>query len=177
MGAAILCVLAPLSIPVGPVPVSLATLAVYFILYLLGMKRSMVAVIVYLLIGLAGVPVFSGFSAGPAKLVGPTGGYLLGYIPLVLIAGAVTDRYYRNRVISAIGLIAATAILYAAGTAWLAYSANMEPYAAIEAGVIPFVPFDLVKIALAVVLGPVLRIRLEKTGLLNPVLNAKTVRE
>lgn len=177
MGAALLCVLAPLSIPVGPVPVSLATLAVYFILYVLGMKRSVVAIVVYLLIGLAGVPVFSGFSAGVAKLIGPTGGYLLGYIPLALIAGALIDRYYKNRIICIAGMIATTAVLYAIGTVWLAYAANMEAYAAMQAGVIPFVPFDLVKIVLAAAAGPVLRVRLEKTGLLSPAVSTVKAQE
>ena len=164
---AVMCVLSPISIPLGPVPVSLATLVVLLSTYILGMRRSVIAIILYLLIGLAGVPVFSGFTGGISKLIGPTGGYLTGYIPMVIIAGLVIDRYYRNYLISAIGMIVSTAVLYAIGTAWLAYSASMTPAAAIAAGVIPFIPLDLLKIVIAAVLGPVLRSRLEKTGLIS----------
>ena len=164
---AVMCVLSPISNPLGPVPVSLATLVILLTAYILGMKRAVIAVILYLLIGLAGVPVFSGFSGGIAKLIGPTGGYLIGYIPMVLIAGLIIDRYYRNYLISITGMAAATAVLYAIGTAWLAYSASMTPAAALAAGVIPFIPLDLVKIVIAAVLGPVLRLRLEKAGLIG----------
>ena len=162
---AVICILAPISIPIGPVPISLGTLAVLLSVYVLGMKRSVIAIVLYLLIGLVGVPVFSGFSGGAAKLAGPTGGYLIGYIPMVLIAGLVIDRYYKNRIISIIGMIAATVVLYAIGTAWLAYSAGMDFPAALAAGVIPFIPLDLVKIVIAALLGPVLKTRLEKAGL------------
>ena len=67
---AVICVLAPFSIPVGPVPVSLTTLALYFSVYLLGWKMSSLSCIIYILIGMAGLPVFSGFSGGPGKLAG-----------------------------------------------------------------------------------------------------------
>lgn len=162
---ALICVVAPISIPVGPIPVSLATLALYFTVYILGTKKAVTAVILYLLIGLAGLPVFSGFSAGPAKLMGPTGGYLLGYIPMVLISGLVIERHYRNRLLSAAGMAAATAVLYAIGTGWLAFSAKMTLEAALAAGVVPFIPLDMIKIVIAAILGPVLKSRLETAGL------------
>ena len=164
--AAVICVLAPVSIPIGPVPISLGTLAILITVYVLGMKRALIAVAIYLLIGLAGVPVFSGYSSGPAKLLGPTGGYLIGYIPMVAIAGIIIDKYYKNIIISMLGMIAATAVLYAIGTAWLAYSANMGFSAALAAGVIPFIPLDLGKIVISALAGPVLRSRLEKAGLI-----------
>ena len=71
---AVTCILAPLSIPIGPVPISLTNLAIYISLYLLGWKRGTISYLIYLLIGLVGIPVFSGFTGGPAKLAGPTGG-------------------------------------------------------------------------------------------------------
>lgn len=167
MMTALICVASPVSIPIGPVPISLATLVILLSVYILGMKRALIAVTLYLLIGLAGVPVFSGFSAGPAKLLGPTGGYLIGYIPMTFIAGYIIDRHYRNRIISAGGMILATAVLYLMGTVWLAYSAGMTFEAALAAGVIPFIPLDLVKIGIAAVLGPVIKTRLEKAGLVT----------
>ena len=164
MMTAVICVLSPVSIPIGPVPVSLATLAILLTIYILGMKKALAAILLYLLIGLAGVPVFSGYSAGPAKLLGPTGGYLIGYLPMAAIAGFIIDRYYKNRIISAAGMILATAVLYAIGTAWLSCSASMGFKEALMAGVIPFIPLDLVKIAIAAILGPVIKQRLEKAG-------------
>ena len=77
---AVTCILAPLSIPIGPVPISLTNLAIYISLYLLGWKRGTISYLIYLLIGLVGIPVFSGFTGGPAKLAGPTGGYIIGFI-------------------------------------------------------------------------------------------------
>ena len=79
---AVICILGPLSIPLpmSPVPISFTNLAIYFAVMLLGWKRGTISYIVYLFIGLVGIPVFSGFTGGPGKLVGPTGGYLIGFI-------------------------------------------------------------------------------------------------
>ena len=90
---AVTCILAPLSIPIGDVPISLTNLVIYFGLYILGIRRETVSYIVYLLIGLVGVPVFSGFTAGPEKMFGPTGGYLIGFSFIALIAGFFIDRF------------------------------------------------------------------------------------
>ena len=78
--AAVTCILAPLSIPIGPVPISFTNLAIYLSLYLLGWKKGTISYLIYLLLGLVGLPVFSGFTGGPAKLAGPTGGYIIGFI-------------------------------------------------------------------------------------------------
>lgn len=91
---AVTCVLAPFSIPIGPVPISLTNFAVYMSLYVLGMKEGTLSYLIYLLMGLAGVPVFSGFTNGPGKLFGPTGGYLVGFLPMAVLAGLVVDRFY-----------------------------------------------------------------------------------
>ena len=75
---ALLCILAPLSIPIGPVPVSLQTLILFFTIFLLGTKGTLLSYLVYLLLGCAGLPVFAGYAAGFGRLAGPTGGYLVG---------------------------------------------------------------------------------------------------
>ena len=92
--AAIISVLGPLSIPLPftPVPVSFTIMAVYLTAYLLGAKTGTVSVIIYILLGLAGVPVFSGFTGGAAKLVGPTGGYIIGFIFIAVIGGIFVQR-------------------------------------------------------------------------------------
>ena len=93
--AAVICVLGPLSIPLPGdlVPVSLGALGVFLASVILGWKKGLIAVLIYLLIGFVGLPVFAGFTAGAGKLFGPTGGYLIGYIPTVLIAGFFADRF------------------------------------------------------------------------------------
>ena len=83
--AAVMCVLGPLTVPIGAVPISLANFVICLTAWLLGPKFGTLSVAVYLCIGLIGVPVFSGYGAGLAKLAGPTGGYLVGYLLLALI--------------------------------------------------------------------------------------------
>ena len=85
--AALICVAGPLSVSIGPIPLSLASFAVYMAGAVLGAKKGTLAVGIYLLLGLVGLPVFSGFSGGFQKLIGVTGGYLVGYLPCALITG------------------------------------------------------------------------------------------
>lgn len=161
---AVTCVLAPLSLPIGPVPISLTNLAIYFALYILGMKKGSISYLVYLAIGLVGVPVFSGFTGGPGKLFGPTGGYLIGFIPMAIVAGILIDKFGGKFVYSMIGMIIGTVICYAFGTTWLAHQAQMDFKAALLAGVIPFIPGDLIKMVLAAIFGPQIRKTLNKAG-------------
>lgn len=162
---AVTCVLAPLSLPIGPVPISLTNLAIYFSLYTLGTMKGTISYLVYLLLGLVGLPVFSSFTSGPGKLFGPTGGYLIGFIPMAIIAGLVIDRYINKRVVCLLGMIAGTAICYLFGTVWLAYQANMGFQAALMAGVIPFIPGDLIKMVFAMLIGPQIRSQLKRANL------------
>jgi len=163
---AVICIMGPLSLtlPVSPVPISLGTLAIYFVPYVLGMKRGTISCCIYLLIGLVGLPVFTGFSGGPAKLLGPTGGYLIGYIFMALICGFVIDRTNKMS-ICFLGMVLATAVLYLFGTVWLAYQAGMTFREALMAGVIPFIPGDLAKIVIAMLAGPQIKKRLKRAGL------------
>ena len=159
--AAITCILGPLSIPIpiSPVPISLTNLAIYLTVCLLGWKFGTISYLIYLLIGIAGLPVFSGFSSGFAKLLGPTGGYLIGFIPMAIIAGIVIDKF-TNRGIQIIGMIVGTAICYAFGTAWFCLQAGYTVGAALAVCVIPFIPADLCKMIIAMIIGPMVRKRL-----------------
>ena len=150
---AVLCILGPLVIPVGPVPISLVPLAIFLSVYLLGTKKGTAAVFLYLLIGAVGIPVFSGFSGGFGKIAGPTGGYMLGYIFMALIAGWFIHRFYNRIPLQFLGMLLGLAVLYVFGTSWLAVSAGMGFQAALAAGVLPFIVFDLIKIIIAIALG------------------------
>ena len=121
--AAVTCILAPLSIPIGPVPISFTNLAIYLSLYLLGWKRGTISYLIYLLLGLVGLPVFSGFTGGPAKLAGPTGGYIIGFIVMAVIAGLVIDNCHKP-LVQLIGMIVGTIVCYLFGTIWFCIVAH-----------------------------------------------------
>ena len=156
---AVTCILAPLSIPIGPVPISLTNFAIYLSLYLLDWKKGTISYFIYLLLGFAGLPVFSGFTGGVAKLAGPTGGYIVGFIPMAIIAGFVID-HCKKRWVQLVGMIVGTMICYALGTVWFCFQANYTVSAALAVCVIPFIPADLIKMVLAMSIGPEIRKRL-----------------
>lgn len=165
--AAVTCVLGPLSLPIGVVPISFTNLAIYLTVYILGGKRGTVSYLVYLAIGFVGVPVFSGFTGGAGKLLGPTGGYLIGFIFLALIFGGFRDRFQGKTVPCFLGMLLGTAVTYGFGTAWLAFSAGMGFYQALAAGVLPFIPGDIIKMIVSAVVGPQVHKKLLQAGILK----------
>jgi biotin transport system substrate-specific component len=140
--AAIICVFSPWAVPIGPVPVSLATFAVYFTAAVSGWKRGTIAVLLFLLIGGLGVPVFSHFQGGFQKLIGPTGGYLLGYIPCALLTGLLVDRFEKRGWVHPLGMLAGTAVLYVLGTAWFVFVSGTPWVKALYICVLPFLVGD-----------------------------------
>lgn len=96
MMAAVTCILGPLSVPIGQIPISLTNLVIYFTVFVLGIWAGTGSYGIYLLLGAVGLPVFSGFAGGLGKLLGPTGGYLIGFIFMALIGGAVIELSHRN---------------------------------------------------------------------------------
>ncbi|GFI43176.1 biotin transporter BioY [Lachnospiraceae bacterium] len=162
MVTSITCILAPFSIPIpiSPVPISLTNLVLLISVYVLGWKDATVSFLIYLLIGAAGLPVFSGFAGGLGKIAGPTGGYLVGFIFMTIIAGIFVERFRDKRFLIITGMALATVVTYLFGTAWLAFQLEMPFTAALSIGVIPYLPGDTAKIILAVVIGPILYARL-----------------
>ncbi len=166
LSTAIICVLGPLSlsIPISPVPISLTIFGIYIAAYVLGAKLATVATLLYILIGLTGMPVFSAFSGGPGKLFGPTGGYIFGYIFVALFSGLFIERWESRVHMHVLGMVIGVAICYMFGTVWLARVAGMGFTAALGAGVIPFIPADAVKMIVAIIVGPQLRKALRRIG-------------
>ncbi len=156
---AITCILGPLSIPLpfSVVPISFTNLAIYFTVFLLGWKKGTISYLIYFLIGLVGVPVFSGFSGGIGKIAGPTGGYLAGFLFLAIISGLFIEKFRGKLYMYAAGMVLGLAVTYMFGTAWLAYQLELSFTEGLFMGVIPYIPGDIVKIAAALILGPVLR--------------------
>jgi biotin transport system substrate-specific component len=165
--AAVMCVLGPFSIPIGEVPISLTNLVICFTVWLLGAKLGTLSVAVYLLLGAVGLPVFSNYGAGFAKLAGPTGGYLIGFLAMACIGGTVIEKTHGARIPSAIGLIAGIAVSYIFGTAWFVFQMGCTLTYALAVCVYPFIVFDLIKVVISVLVGGVLRERLIQAHVLH----------
>lgn len=151
--AAVTCILGPLALPIGPVPISLTNFVIYFSLYILGWKRGTITCLIYLVLGAIGLPVFSGFAGGLGKIAGPTGGYIIGFIFLAIIAGLFIEKT-NNIIVKIVGMILATAVDYAFGTAWFCFSTGTGVVAALSLCVFPFIIGDLVKIVVSAIVAP-----------------------
>ncbi len=155
MFVALMCVLAPISIPIEPVAITLATLALYLIGAVFSWKISLPIVALYLLLGLAGMPIFSKFQGGPQVLLGPTGGFLIGYLPCVLIESLFISAFKKKIWAYPLAMILGTIVLYAFGTGWfLIYGKGNYDFAkALMLCVVPFLPGDAIKIVIATLTG------------------------
>ena len=162
LSAAFIAICAWLTVP-GPVPFTMQTMAVVMVAALLGPLKGFLAVLVYLLLGAVGVPVFSGFRGGVQALAGPTGGYLVGFLFTALLSGWLSGRS-EKLLPMVLGMAAGIAVCYVFGTAWFGlFFANGGLGKILMTCVVPFLIPDALKIALAAIL--VRRIR--KSGVLN----------
>ena len=158
---AVLCILAPISIPVfiSPVPISLGVLAVYLTAYVLSPLDATISVIIFILLGTFGLPVFSGYSGGLSKLVGPTGGYIIGFLFTVYIS-SLFIHMKKGIIFDVIGMITGLALCYILGTIWFSYQQGKGFIASLLLCVVPFLIGDAIKIIVAVILGTQLNKRL-----------------
>ncbi len=159
---ALICAISPWTIPVGPVPLSLASFGVYLAACVVDWKTGTISVFCYVIIGAIGLPVFSGGGGGFGKLAGPTGGYIIGYIFCALIIGVLVDIFGKRRIIGKfiypLSMIIGTVVLYAFGTVWYMWQApDISFGAALLICVVPFLIGDGIKIAIASVVCPQLR--------------------
>jgi biotin transport system substrate-specific component len=140
-------------LPFSPVPVTGQTFAVLLLGALYGSKRGAATVLTYLVLGTVGFPVFAGGAAGAARLMGPTAGYLVGFIAAAFVVGALAERGWDRRPWTTAGaMILGNLIIYAVGVAWLARFVGWDKVLA--TGVLPFLAGDALKIALAMLLLP-----------------------
>ena len=150
--AALTAVFSQISFPIGPIPINLGLLAVFISSGLLTVGKSVLSQAVFLLIGAVGVPVFANFKGGLSALVGPTGGYLLGYIisafAISLILAKFGKKIYQIAIALSVGLI----ICYAFGTLWYVVSTNTSFIDALFLCVTPFIIGDVIKIIVATTL-------------------------
>lgn len=153
---ALMAVCSWISIPTT-VPFTLQTFAVFATVAILGMKRGTVAVIVYIILGAIGVPVFAGFSGGFGTLFGTTGGYIIGFVFTALITGGIMKAFGKTVWVMAMAMVLGLVACYAFGTVWFIYVYTSTKSAigimtALSWCVVPFIIPDLCKIALAILL-------------------------
>lgn len=173
LSVAFMTVSAWITVPFGPIPFTLQTLAVMFVLFALKPKEALTSIAVYLILGALGLPVFSSFKGGIAALVGPTGGFIVGFLIAGAVALAVGCLIKGKGIFSSdqsksilgnsitVGTLALNLVmgvvfllvLYAFGWAWLSYMGNLSAEAAFVMAVAPFVPIDAIKMFAAVLLA------------------------
>lgn len=166
--AGITAVLAPWSIPLGgQIPFTLGLIAVFITSMVLGGRRSFWAMLIYIALGAAGLPVFSGFRGGFSVIAGPTGGYIASYIIIAPVMGYLAHRKKEcGRIEMILVMLLGLFICYALGTAWFMYLRKMSLYNTLALTVIPFVAFDVLKILIASILSYDLRKILQKSNLI-----------
>lgn len=150
--AALTAAFSQIFIPIGPVPINLALLAVFTAAGLLSPGRAVLSQVIFLLLGAAGVPVFSGFHGGFASIVGPTGGYLVGYVVAALTISLML-KWLGKKVYTVVpSIIVGLALCYAFGTAWFVISTGTGILDALMVCVVPFLIGDAIKTAVATLL-------------------------
>lgn len=159
-GVGVLTASAWTSVPFYPVPMTLQTLAVLLVGGLLGPRLGVAAVSSYIALGLAGAPVFHNGLGGAALVAGPTGGYLMGFVPAAFLMGLAVRRSWASSggrlgmlqkvLLLACGAVLAELAIYALGVPWLALTTASDTGTAVAVGLVPFLLGDLVKIVLAV---------------------------
>ena len=160
--AALLCVCAWIAVPVGNAVITLQTFALFLTLGLLGGKRGSIVCLVYLLLGAAGLPVFSGFRGGLGMLFGATGGYLFGFLAAALTYWAITSLFKKAFWVQLLASLGAMTVCYCFGTGWFLWvwhpPGSPEGLgAALLLCVVPYLLPDVLKLALALFLTKRLR--------------------
>ena len=156
LGAVLITICSWISIPLT-VPFTMQTFAIFAVTGLLGSKRGALSMVVFLLLGSVGVPVFAGFKAGVQVLIGPTGGYLLGFLCLPLLVGLMEKYLGKKTWVMVVAMVIGLVVCYIFGTVWfvvlyLHAGKSIGIMAVLGMCVFPFIIPDLIKLAIAVVL-------------------------
>ncbi len=157
--AALTAILSQISVPLPftPVPINLATLSVLLAGGLLGKKGGAISQIVYALLGAIGLPVYANFSSGISVIIGPTGGYIIGYIVAAFIVGIIVEKSEKNLRTYMLSMCLGIIACYILGTAWFMYITNSNLTSALTLCVLPFIPGDIIKITIGALIANRLR--------------------
>lgn len=152
--SAIMCILSPITIPLsGGVGITLGIFVIMFMTYVMGMGRTLICYGIYLLLGIVGLPVFAGFQGGIGVILGPTGGFLVGYVAVVVSVGLML-KIKEKRLFLVIGSVIGLLLCYLSGCLWYMHIMDVNFVGALWMCVIPFVAFDAIKVAMVCVVGP-----------------------
>ena len=152
MFSALICVCSLISVPIGEVPVTLQTFAMCLTGAMLGWKRGGMSVLIYVLLGAAGLPVFAEGKGGIGIITGATGGYIVGFIFTALIVGFAAEKFDKKLIPLAVSMVIGVAVCYALGTAWFMFVTKMDLLTSLGYCVIPFIIFDAIKIIFATIM-------------------------
>jgi len=155
--AALTAVGAYIHVPIGPVPIVLSTLFVLLSGLLLGSRWGLASMALYLFVGAIGMPVFSGGRGGFAHFLGPTGGYLFGYLLASLLTGMISERSHGNFFWEIIAVIIGSLAIYGLGVPWLKMVTKMSWPKTFIVGMVPFIIGDAVKASVALILARAVR--------------------
>ncbi|MCU9613588.1 biotin transporter BioY [Caldibacillus lycopersici] len=164
--ASMISILAQITIPLPLIPITGQTLAIGLAVTILGSTYGSYAVILYCLMGAIGLPVFTNFHSGLTALTGPTGGFIIGFIPCAIITGIILEKTAFRITNAFIANIIGMIITLIFGTIWLKYFANLSWTSALSSGFYPFIIVGLLKAYLAAVIGITVRNRLIRAKLL-----------
>ncbi|MEO6533303.1 MAG: biotin transporter BioY [Pseudolysinimonas sp.] len=154
-GAALVTVLAQVAIPLWPVPITGQTLAVLLVGSTLGWARGAISMVLYALLGLVGVPVYSDGSHGASVLFGATGGYIVGFIVSAALVGWLAERQWDRKLLKAIvTFIAGSVVVFAIGLPWLAVVLHTDLQTTLQYGLYPFILGGVIKAVIAAGLLP-----------------------
>lgn len=162
IGTALMAALSPISIPLEPVSITLATLVVYLLGAVLPLKLASFPILIYLILGFVGLPVFSKFQGGAQVILGPTGGFLMGYLPCILLESLLITLFPSKKWMYPVAMLAGTVVLYAFGVLWFVLYGGNSFIKGLTFCVLPFLPLDSFRIFIASLCGIRLRPLVDK---------------
>lgn len=170
--AALIAIFSQLTLPLPLVPITGQTFAIGLAVTILGLRYGTLSVVLYILLGAIGVPVFSLMSGGLGIILGPTGGYIIGFLPTAIIIGYYLEHYGFTKIHAIIANLIGMIITLAFGTIWLKFVADLTWSAAFIGGTLPFIIVGIIKAVAAAIAGVIVRERLIQAKLLPRISKA-----
>lgn len=160
--AAVIALMAQIMFLIGTIPVTLQTCAVILTVLILRPREALLTLTVYVLLGAVGVPVFAGFKGGFGALLGPTGGYLIGFIPGAWLGAMLYQKMGRTKTAAMVAAAVCLLISYAAGLFWFMHIMHCGMKVGLMGAVLPYLPFEIIKMLIFIPVGRRVRTALEQ---------------
>lgn len=164
----IMAIFAPISIPIplSPIPLSLSILIIYLCSYILEPLNAFICMFLYLILACLGLPVLANHNAGISRLLGPSGGYLFSYLIIAFICSSTFHKFPNNKLLHILGMLLSISICLFLGSLWLyIQNTNISFIKALSLGATPFILPEILKIIIAIILGPNIKKRIDKLSI------------